>query len=246
MLYLRAKDMIMTILSFDKQQQFDELVELETLYAELEQAYNSNNKDLMVRAYSDVRYLNIPSSIHRGERYTEIILNEYGRVKTWACDISAMDVDSIRFNIAGRMRVVMEEITHRQQFVELNNNINALYRPGYRYAQNEVIYTNRESNQSLRIDDLLKVMKYATSIAEIIDPNNEDYAKASATISVFQGIENILNGRPDNKPINKMIHLAASFLSTTVKSTFNNKNDKRDVTISATILDLVIDFLCKR
>ena len=62
-------------------------------------------------------------------------------------------------------------------------------------------------------------MKYATSIAEIIDPNNEDYAKASATISVFQGIENILNGRPDNKPINKMIHLAASFLSTTVKST---------------------------
>ena len=96
--------MIMTILSFDKQQQFDELVELETLYAELEQAYNSNNKDLMVRAYSDVRYLNIPSSIYRGEKYTEMILNEHGCVKTWRGDVSIIDIDSIRFNIAGRMR----------------------------------------------------------------------------------------------------------------------------------------------
>lgn len=236
----------MTIMNFDKQRRFEELVELETLYAELEQAYNSNNKDLMVRAYSDVRYLNIPSSIYKGEKYTEMILNEYGRIKTWVCDVSAMDVDSIRFNIAGRMRVVMEEITRQQQFVELSNNINALYRPGHIYTQHEVIYTNRESYQSLKVEDLLKVMKFATSIAEIVDPNNEDYAKAGAAISVFQGIENLLNNRPDNKPINKMLHLAISFLSTTVKSTLNNENDKRGVTVSATILDLVIDFLCKK
>lgn len=232
--------------TLDKQQQFDELVELETLYAILEQAYYSNNKDLMVRAYSDVRYLNIPSSIYRGNRYTEMILNENGRVRTWSCDVSTLNVDSIRFNIAGRMRVVMEEITQRQQFVELNRNINSLYHPGYKYAPHEIIYTNKKSNQSLRADDLLKVIKFATSIAEIVDPNNEDYAKASAAISVFQGIENILNGRPDNKPMNKMLHLAISFLSTTVKDSLRNENDKRNVTISATVVDLIIDFLCKK
>ena len=98
--------------------------------------------------------------------------------------------------------------------------------------------------QQLKVADLLKVSKYAVSIAEAIDPSNEEYAKANAAITVFQGIDAVLNNKPEDKPINKMLHLATSFISSVVKLSIKDDEAKRGVTTTAIMVDLVIDFFC--
>ena len=79
-----------------------------------------------------------------------------------------------------------------------------------------------------------------------MEPSNEEYAKANAAITVFQGIDAILNNKPEDKPVNKMLHLATSFISSVVKSSIKDNETKRGVTITAIMVDLAIDFFCKK
>ena len=76
---------------------------------------------------------------------------------------------------------------------------------------------------------------YASSLPQIL-----------AGITVFQGIDAILNNKPEDKPINKMLHLATSFISSVVKSSIKDDEAKRGVTITAIMIDLAIDFFCKK
>ena len=121
---------------------------------------------------------------------------------------------------------------------------NILYRPNHIFRQEEVLYQNPQGQQ-LKVSDVLAVFKYAISIAEAIAPDNENYAKANAAITTLQGIDAILNNKPEDKPVNKMLHLVTSFISSVVKSSIRNDEKKRGVTITALMVDLTIDFLCK-
>ena len=120
-----------------------------------------------------------------------------------------------------------------------------LYRPTHTFQQEEVLYQNAQGRQ-LKVADLLAVSKYAMSVAEAIEPSNEEYAKANAAITVFQGIDALLNNKPEDKPVNKMLHLATSFISSVVKSSIKDDEAKRGVTITAIMVDLAIDFFCKK
>ena len=106
------------------------------------------------------------------------------------------------------------------------------------------MYQNEQGRQ-LKVADLIAVSKYAVSIAEAIDPSNEEYARANAAITVFQGIDAVLNNKPEDKPVNKMLHLLTSFLSSVVKSTIKDDEAKRGVTTIALVVELAIDFFCK-
>ena len=108
-----------------------------------------------------------------------------------------------------------------------------------------MLYQNAQGHQ-LKVANLLAVSKYAVSVAEAINPSNEEYAKANAAITVFQSIDAILNNKPEDKPVNKMLHLATSFISSVVKSSIKDDEAKRGVTITAIMVDLVIDFFCKK
>ena len=91
-----------------------------------------------------------------------------------------------------------------------------------------------------------EINKKMQKLAEAIEPSNEEYAKANAAITVFQSIDAILNNKPEDKPVNKMLHLATSFISSVVKSSIKNDEAKRGVTITAIMVDLAIDFFCKK
>ena len=80
---------------------------------------------------------------------------------------------------------------------------------------------------------------------EALAPDNENFAKANAAITALQGIDAILNNKPEDKPVNKMLHLVTSFISSVVKSSIKNDETKHGVTITALMVDLTIDFLCK-
>ena len=75
-----------------------------------------------------------------------------------------------------------------------------------------------------------------------MNPNDENIELASAAITVFQGIEAVLNNKPQDISINKKLHIANGFLSSIVKANINDSDTKRGITITSTLIDLVIDF----
>ena len=180
------------------QQQADEILQLETVYANLYHAYERGNRDEMISAYSAAEAI---IGLHNR------ILNETKRI-LWSkgitpdirpCSISLIYDDVIlRSNIEGCLNVLQTELQSRH-FYHSNNTYaqRMLYRPNHTFRQDEVLY---ESNtRQLKVADLLAVAKYAISVAEAIEPNNKLYAQANGAISVLQGIDTILNNKPEDK-----------------------------------------------
>ena len=79
-----------------------------------------------------------------------------------------------------------------------------------------------------------------------MNPDDENIELASAAITVFQGIETVLNNKPQDIPINKKLHIANCFLSSIVKVNVEDKDTKRGITITSTLIDLVIDFFTSK
>ena len=152
----------------------------------------------------------------------------------------------LQMNIQGCLKALQYELGRRNIYsTQYTYAQSVLYRPTHTFQQEEVLYQNAQGHR-LKVADLLAVSKYAVSVAEAIDPSNEEYAKANAAITVFQGIDAILNNKPEDKPVNKMLHLATSFISSVVKSSIKDDEAKRGVTITAIMVDLAIDFFCKK
>ena len=141
----------------------------------------------------------------------------------------------------------ISKLLSEMQFYETNYRqaLDFLYQPNHTFESDDVIHQDKQGQQ-LKVADLLAVSKYAISVAEAIDPDNEAFSKANAAITIFQGIDTILNNKPEDKPVNKMLHLATSFLSSVVKSSFKDSDTKRGITITAIMVDLAIDFFCKK
>ena len=116
-----------------------------------------------------------------------------------------------------------------------------LFYPDKNFTRDQVLYTN-EKNETLKVEELLKVAKYSIAFAEIMDPDNKDIELASAATTVFQGIQATLNNEDQPIPISTKLHLANGFLTTVIKANIKDSDTKRGITIASTLIDLVIDF----
>ena len=238
----------MNAIDIFEQQRADEVLRLEIAYSNLYRAYISDNREDMIAKYVAVGNVNIPyftDSIFLNTKQTMLANGVIpNTLPTSIYDIK--DDALLRMNVQGCLNALKEELGRRNIYsTQYTYAQSVLYRPTHTFQQEEVLYQNDQGRQ-LKVADLLAVSKYAVSIAEAIEPSNEEYAKANAAITVFQGLDAILNNKPEDKPVNKMLHLATSFISSVVKSSIKDDETKRDVTITAIMVDLAIDFFCKK
>ena len=208
----------------------------------------SDNIEDMIAMYVAVGNVNIPyitDSIFLNTKQTMLANGVIpNTLPTSIYDIK--DDALLRMNVQGCLNALKEELGRRNIYSsQYTYAQSVLYRPTHTFQKEEVLCQNAQGRQ-LKVADLLDVLKYAVSVAKAIDPSNEEYAKANAAITVFQGIDAILNNSPEDKPINKMLHLATSFISSVVKSSIKDDEAKRGVTTTAIMVDLAIDFFCKK
>lgn len=232
-----------------EQQQNDEVLRLEIAYSNLYRAYISGKRDEMVAKYIDATNVNIPNFVNSVYINTRQTMLSNGIVPNMQpISIYAVKENEylLRMNVQGCLKALQQELNIRNIYrTQYTYAQNVLYKQAKTFHQDDVLYQNNNGHQ-LKVADFLAVSKYAISIAEAIEPSNKEYAEASAAITVLQGIDAILNNKLEDKPINKMLHLANSFISSVVKSSIKNDENKRDVTVTALMVDMVIDFLCKK
>ena len=237
----------MTTIDTYIQQKNEEFLRLEIAYSNLYRAYMLGDIDRMRYQYDLASQIDIPFFAKSIQGHTKLVMQSNNILPTASISIYAIqDKDQVLMNVQGCLNAIHEELGRRNIYsTQYTYAQIVLYRPTHTFQQEEVLYQNGQGRQ-LKVADLLAVLKYAVSIAEAIEPSNEEYAKANAAITVFQGLDAILNNKPEDKPVNKMLHLATSFISSVVKSSIKDDEAKRGVTITAIMVDLAIDFFCKK
>lgn len=225
------------------QQLGDELFSLQNAYDNLQNAYRLKDRSSMINGFTNAMALNIPG-IKQNIRF-EITKLFPENSKILCVPIGQLPVDQLFININGCLTALKNEIYFRNLYQ--SNNFYAqhiLFQPHHVFYITDIL--NANSSGQLTVENLLSVLKYAISIAELIKPEDEDYLRASYSITILQEIEAILNNKPTGKPINKLLHLMTGFLSTAVKASLNDNFVKQTVTITAIMLDLTIDFFVKK
>lgn len=219
----------------------NEVRQLEETYYSLQQAYLYGIKDEMIKAFIRAKQLNIPyiSDKIMDESKKVFYLNGFSLKQP--VPIQQLHPIELKFNVEGCLNALLEELNQRRVYTHAQS---ILYRPQHTFLKEEIVYRSPNGNQ-LKVSDLLSLSKYAISIAEIIEPNNEKISEKKTIITTLQGIDAILNNKSEDKPINKQLHLITGFIASIVKPTLKNNQDKRNLTISETIVDLAIDFFCK-
>lgn len=224
----------------------DLILQIEVAYTSLYQAYLSNDRNRMTDAYIKAGKLGIPYFQESVMIETKRAFITNGMVYGPPTDIQQIwDMPSLQMNVIGCLNALQTELNQRKAYQSHGYAQQMLYgRPHHVFCGYETLYTKQ--NQELKVADLLKVLRYSISVAQAIEPDNENYEYASAALTVLQGIDATLNNKPEDKPVSKMLHLATSFLSSIVKSSLTNAQDKRNVTITSIMLDLAIDFFCDK
>lgn len=238
----------MNIIGILEQQQTNEVLRLEIAYSNLYQAYMLGDRNKMIKYYTAAYNIGIPYFADSVLNKTIQEMQSNGLVPdTLPISINNIKNEtSLRMNIVGCLNALQYEINVRNIYQTYHTYAqNILYQPNHTFRQEEILYQNSQGQQ-LKVADMLAVSKYAVSIAEAIAPDNDNFAKANAAITALQGLDAVLNNKQEDKPINKMLHLAASFISSVVKSSIKNDEAKRGVIITALMVDLAIDFLCKK
>lgn len=230
-----------------EQQQNDEVLRLEIAYSNLYRAYISGDRDEMITKYIVAVNVNILGFKEKVFIESRTVFISDGRFLNYILyPVNQIPLEQLELNVIGCLNALQKEIDIRNIYrIRYTYAQNVLYKPAQTFHKDDILYQNNNGHQ-LKVADFLAVSKYAISIAEAIEPSNKEYAKASAAITVLQGIDTILNNKPEDKPINKMLHLVTSFISSVVKSSIKDDEAKRNVTVTALMVDMVIDFLCKK
>lgn len=229
-----------------KKQESNEILNLEISYTNLNKALSKGYRYEIIEAIVYALLSNPSYCTKLRTSIDNIFIKQYGYNFSRNINWGLISDKDVILNAEGCLKGI-EDILKEHTFYNKNYKYakNILYKPNHTFEKEDVLYQNKQ-NEQLKVNDLLKIVKYSIDIAEAIEPGNENYAKANAVITTLQGIEDTLNNKPEDKPVNKMLHLTTNFISSVVKSSLKNDDSKRNVTITTSLIDLAIDFFCKK
>lgn len=243
------KSKYMNAIDIPEPRQANEVLKLEIAYANLYKAYMQGGRNEMIRYYIAARNIDIPNFVESVLSKTRQEMLSHGILPEDILLTSAENITDdtvLQMNVVGCLKALREEVSIRniyQNYYTYAQNI--LSQPNRTFREEDILYQNPQGQQ-LKVADMLAVVKYAIGVAEAMAPDNENFAKANAAITALQSIDAVLNNKQEDKPVNKMLHLATSFIASVVKSSIKNDEAKRGVTITTLMVDLAIDFLCKK
>ena len=82
-------------------------------------------------------------------------------------------------------------------------------------------------------------------IDDAVYPDNKVSSIANPIVWALQGIDDTLNNKSKTELTNHSLHIATDFLASSVKESLTDTNTKRNVAVSALMVNLAIDFLVK-
>ena len=225
-------------------QQSRDLLNLELCYSVIWQAYSSENRDMMLRSISYYQNLFPLNTVEIRGKITDEFVSHGLPQPIFSPFLTPTD-NEVKLNVLGCLKAIDNQISRLNYYkTHYTYATQTLFEPKQPFTQEQVLL--REECGELKVADLLSVSKYAVKVAQAINPENENYDKANAAITAFQGIDAVLNNKPDDKPVNKMLHLANDFLTTAVKASAEKKETKGGILVVSLLVDLAIDFFCKK
>ena len=218
-------------------------LELQTLQVKLYQA--SLSKKLRTKQEAMV-YYKTKIGLSMDEQHESIFKNiarQNGAYPTdYKISFYSMNEFEVDLHLQAAMHLLNSELRLRAyDTAQYARAERILFYPEKTFTRDQVLYTN-EKNETLKVEELLKVAKYSIAFAEIMAPDDKNIELASAAATVFQGIQATLNNREQPIPISTKLHLANGFLTTVIKANIKDSDTKKGITIASTLIDLVIDF----
>ena len=220
----------------------DDHLILEICRVKLQEALDSKKKDKMI---ASLKYANsiLPYSVSlNGVDEARVIIYSKGKVPV-RVKYDDLNLVNARWNVQGFIAAIDQEFmnvqcdSYRARFARVGEILDKQVE----WQKEDVLY-QKDANV-LNVENFLSVCSYAIKVGQTIDPKDELYDEASAAVSVFKGLECVMNNKSVSNNIPKMLHLANDFLLVAVKPSLEKRELRQDATNLSLFVDLVIDFL---
>ena len=214
---------------------------LQICRVKLQEALDSGRKEEMIES---IKYsqgiLPYSVAVNGVEETRVIIYSNHGRPERMPFE--HLDELSARWNVQGFIAAIDKEFTYVQyrRCREPFERCRAVFERDVVWRSDDVLYG--QGSRVLDVEGFLKVCGYAVKVGEAVDSNNELFDEACAAVSVFKGLEYILENRTGYGTFPKMLHLANDFLLRAVKPSLEKKEHKQVAVGLSLLVDLAIDF----
>lgn len=231
---------------------------LDLIYSNLSFAYLNNDVDQM-RFYFSKFQNEHPEYFGQMDSCVRCVFYENKCVPGEMTSILNISGSTLKFNIEGCLRAI-EKVLDAESYLPFSlGAIHALYYPQGLFAPTDELYRGEYLSQLdshremackkevriLSVSDLLSVTDYSVKILDALNPS-EKTQDISDAITILKSVDLALSNKSQDKPLNKSLHIVNSVLSSTVKRSLDNTADKQFAGAMSVLIDLAIDFFCKK
>jgi hypothetical protein len=170
-------------------------------------------------------------------------LYSYRRIKTYPVRTS---IECLPPDVLGMYALACMDVLFNMKIEGIRRDCQYAYQTlsqPVQFQSTDVLYI--QDKKRLTVGDFLKVVKYALALVDIVYPDNKVSSIANPIVWALQGIDDTLNNKSKTELTNHSLHIATDFLASSVKESLTDTNTKRNVAVSALMVNLAIDFLVK-
>lgn len=213
---------------------------LEICRVNLQEALDSNCKDVMVKSLNFVSKVLPYSVVYRAVDETRVIVYNNGRTPV-RVSYDQLDRLSAVWNVQGFINAIDKEFacvqynSYRSSFAK-----DVIFDRDEVFAKDDVLF--KSGAGVLSVAGLLQVCSYAVEVGSAVGVDDESFDEVSAAVCVFKGLELVLNNEGFGNKCAKMLHLANDFLVCFVKPSLRSKEDVQIASGLSLFVDLAIDF----